>query len=189
MLISIVFCSALSMLSFADECREIRGSVLRLHILANSDTVEDQQLKLAVRDRLLTESCGVFSGASDLESALYSAEENMESMRNSALDEIRAHGYDYDVDVRLEDTYFTTRTYGKYTLPAGKYKALRVVIGEGKGHNWWCVMFPPICISPSAGGAAAEDVLDGEQLGIVEGDGYDVRFKCVEYLERIFGNG
>ncbi|MBP3414062.1 MAG: stage II sporulation protein R [Clostridia bacterium] len=184
---SLIFCFSVSFISFGKECRDIRSSVLRLHILANSDSDEDQALKLRVRDKILKESESIFSDSSDLADAMDSANDNLSYLEKTAKDEIAAQGYDYDVSVRLEETYFTTRTYGNITLPAGNYTALRVVIGSGEGHNWWCVMFPQICISPSTNGAKLDDVLNEDQLAIVEGEGYEYRFKILEYLERLFG--
>lgn len=183
---SLIFCFSVSFISFGEECRDIRSSVLRLHILANSDSDEDQALKLRVRDKILKESESIFSDSSDLADAMDAANDNLSYLEKTAKDEIAAQGYDYDVSVRLEETYFTTRTYGNITLPAGNYTALRVVIGSGEGHNWWCVMFPQICISPSTNGAKLDDVLNEDQLAIVEGEGYEYRFKILEYLERLF---
>ena len=184
--LSFIFCVTLSMLTFGSECRDIRESVFRLHILANSDSSEDQQLKLKVRDRILAESEHLFSDNSDLEEAVESANSSLDFLESIAKDEIIRNGYDYDVSISVENTYFNTRTYGNITLPAGEYTALRIVIGEGAGHNWWCVMFPPICVSPSTDGVSIEDILNKEQLDIVEGDRYELRFKCLEYFEELF---
>ena len=174
------------MLTFGSECRDIRESVFRLHILANSDSSEDQQLKLKVRDRILAESEHLFSDNSDLEEAVESANSSLDFLESIAKDEIIRNGYDYDVSISVENTYFNTRTYGNITLPAGEYTALRIVIGEGAGHNWWCVMFPPICVSPSTDGVSIEDILNKEPLDIVESDRYELRFKCLEYFEELF---
>ena len=107
-------------------------------------------------------------------------------IRDEAKAVIESNGYTYPVSVSLEETYFTTRSYDDFTLPAGNYQALRVVIGEGKGHNWWCVMFPPLCISAaSENEAQLSDILNSEQLELVEGNDYEIKFKCVEIYEEL----
>lgn len=186
LLIALVFGIVLSMSSLNVECDEIRESVLRLHVLANSDDEADQNLKLKVRDRLLEVSNEIYSNAKTREDAIKSTESNLALLQSEAQKVVIANGYDYPVSVELEDTYFTTRTYENITLPAGEYKALRVIIGEGAGHNWWCVMFPPLCISAaSENEAQLDDVLNDEQMEFVQGTQYEARFKCVEWYEEI----
>ena len=183
-LLSIVFSVLLSICALNTECSEIRSSVLRLHVLANSDSSADQELKLKVRDRLLEVSQGIYLHAKTKNDAIEATSENLSLLREEAQQVIASNGYDYPVSVLLEDCYFNTRTYGDITLPAGKYQALRVVSGEGAGHNWWCVMFPPLCISAASDDEAAlSDVLSPEQMELVEGDGYEIKFKCVELYE------
>lgn len=183
-LLAVIFCAAVSLLAFDRECEDIRGSVLRLHVLANSDSEEDQQLKLRVRDRVLEESADMFGGAADLGAATRAAQDGLQRLQMAAQQEVYANGYDYPVEIKLEKSYFNTRTYGGVTLPAGDYLAVRVLIGAGAGKNWWCVMFPPLCIS-AAGGTQIEDVLSDGDLDIVSGDGYEIRFKCIEWLREL----
>lgn len=184
LLIALLFGAVLRMSALQIECDGIRESVLRLHVLANSDTAEDQQLKLDVRDRLLEVSGELFSQAKNREDAIKIAESHLAYLQKEAEKVMQAEGYQYPVEVKLEETYFTTRSYGEITLPAGNYQALRVVIGEGEGHNWWCVMFPPLCLSAaSEEEAQLEDVLDPQQLELVQGSGYEMKFKCVELYE------
>lgn len=184
LLIALIFCTVLSMSALNIECEEIRGGVLRLHVLANSDDVEDQDLKLKVRDRLLEVSNDIYADTQSRDEAIISTESNLALLQTEAEKVITKNGYDYTVTVELEDTYFTTRTYGDITLPAGTYKAVRVIIGEGKGHNWWCVMFPPLCISAaSENEAELEEVLTDEQMDLVKGAPYEAKFKCVEWYE------
>ena len=185
LLAAILFCSVISMCALNNECEEIRGSVLRLHVLANSDSQADQELKLKVRDRLLEVSRDMFSNASSKEEAESAAKSRLSLLQKAAEEVIRSEGYGYPVRVGLEKCYFGTRTYGDVTLPAGNYHALRVVIGEGAGHNWWCVMFPPLCISPAEGSAELSDVLSEDQMELVESDGYVMKFKCVEIYEEL----
>ena len=135
---------------FARDCGQIRQEVLRLHILANSDSPEDQELKLAVRDRLLREGAELFAPSAGLEEAVETARRSLPRLEALAREEIRAQGYDYPVSVTLAPTFFETRQYDEYTLPAGRYLALQVVIGSGEGRNWWCVMYPPLCVPAAA---------------------------------------
>ncbi|MDD6394815.1 MAG: stage II sporulation protein R [Firmicutes bacterium] len=186
LLIALVFGIVLSITSLNVECDDIRESVLRLHVLANSDDEADQNLKLKVRDRLLEVSNDIYSNAKTREDAVESTESNLALLQSEAQKVVIANGYNYPVSVELEDTYFTTRTYENITLPAGEYKALRVIIGEGAGHNWWCVMFPPLCISAASDNEAQlDDVLTDEQMEFVQGTQYEARFKCVEWYEEI----
>lgn len=183
-LAAILFSLVLSMCTINTECREIRSSILRLHVLANSDSTEDQELKLKVRDRLLEVSETTYSQAKTKQDAVQATQASLDMLKNEATTVIQSNGYSYPVNVSLETCYFNTRTYGNITLPAGNYQALRVVIGKGQGHNWWCVMFPPLCVSAaSETEAELKDVLSREQLELVEGDGYEIRFKCVEMYE------
>lgn len=175
-----------SMLGFAQNCEDISTRVVRLHVLANSDTEEDQALKLQVRDRILEEGADTFALNGDKEQALASLSENLGALERAARDEIARRGYSYPVRVELTNMYFTTREYDTVTLPAGQYDALRVTIGEGEGHNWWCVMFPPMCLASAQGeeSAALENILPPEEADIVENsEQYELRFKVVEWYE------
>lgn len=180
-----LFCAVLfSMLGFTAVCESIPDEVLRLHILANSDSEADQALKLRVRDRLLEESSSLMDGASTREEALAAVETILPALQEAAQDEVYRAGYSYPVKAELTEMYFPTREYEDVTLPAGRYEALRVTIGEGEGHNWWCVLFPALCLPAAQDSAALDDVLSAEQLGVVEG-GYEVRFKAVELYEQL----
>lgn len=165
--------------------QELSDKVVRLHVLANSDSEEDQALKLKVRDRLLAYVEPILEGAGDRREAEALLRGQVLELERVAQEEIRANGYGYSVEVRLEDTAFPTREYEGFTLPAGKYLALRAVIGEGEGRNWWCVVFPPLCA------AAATEVsetalaagLSPSQVGLIteEGSGYVLKSKLVEF--------
>lgn len=186
LLIAFILTVAFSFSAFAGRCEDIPNHVLRLHILANSDSAQDQQLKLQVRDRLLRESAGMLDGAKDRDSAEQIVSGRLSDLQRAAADEIRKRGYDYPVQVRLENLYFTTRQYEKVTLPAGRYDALRVTIGSAKGKNWWCVMFPPMCLPAAEEKEELDDVLNPEQMKIVTGDGeYEIRFKSLELYEQL----
>lgn len=176
----------LSFTGFTAGCEEIPSQVLRLHVLANSDSQEDQNLKLEVRDRLLAESAGMLDGVKDREQAERAVSQRLEQLRSAAQDEVEKRGYAYPVQVSLANTWFPTRQYGDVTLPAGQYDALEVVIGSGKGHNWWCVIFPPLCLPAAQDPKQLEDVLNPNELKIVRGSGgYEIKFKTVEYYEQI----
>ena len=165
--------------------QELSDRVVRLHVLANSDSEEDQALKLKVRDRILAYTEPILAGSADRREAEALLRGRLLEMEGIAVEEIRANGYDYRVSVRLEDASFPTREYEGFTLPAGKYLALRIVIGEGAGRNWWCVVFPPLCA------AAAEEVpetalaagLSPGQVGLIteENEGYVLKSKLVEF--------
>lgn len=131
-----------------------KEKLIRFHILANSDSVEDQELKLKVRDKVIDSMEEKFAKSESLDETREILNENMDNMRQVALKEIEENGKGYDVEIKLEDHEFPTKSYGKFTLPAGKYEAIRVLIGEAKGENWWCVMFPPLCFVDSKNAVA-----------------------------------
>lgn len=163
--------------------------VVRLHVLANSDSEEDQALKLRVRDRVLAETETLLEASADRKDAEQRLTAALPELEQLAAVEIAECGYDYPVSVRLEETSFPTRTYDGFTLPAGEYLALRVLIGAAEGQNWWCVVFPPLCA------AASEDVaetalaagLSEDQVGLIteENQGYELRLKSVELWEKL----
>ena len=144
----VIFACLISMSKFNVSCDKIKDDVLRLHIRANSDNDFDQELKLKVRDRILNDTGDMFYKIMTYEEAVEKTENALPTIIESAKDEIKNQGYDYDVKASLGYSYFSTRHYDGYTLPAGNYMALNVEIGEGKGQNWWCVMFPSICSNP-----------------------------------------
>ena len=141
----LLLCLCISLCGFSAECGEIRERVLRLHILANSDSGEDQQLKLKVRDAVVREAAGLFDGTQDAGEALGRAEDELPRLIAAAQQVVWDEGYDYTVQAKLCHMYFTTRQYETVSLPAGMYDAVRFTIGKGEGKNWWCVMFPPMC--------------------------------------------
>ena len=180
LLIAIIF----SITGFASTCEEIRGDVLRLHVIANSDSDEEQQLKLKVRDAVLKAGKNIFNGSVTKENAEEKIENEKEILIKAAKKVIKENGFDYDVDITVTDEYFNTRTYENVTLPAGKYKAVRVLIGESAGKNWWCVMFPPLCI-PAAETNTDLYFSDKEVKLVETNPKYEVRFKIIEIYESI----
>ena len=183
---ALVISCLLTMTGFYGACEEIRGGVLRLHILANSDSDEDQQLKLEVRDGLLGYTDRLFSGCKSKDEALRAAGEHIEDIRCFAEMTVREYGYNYPVQAYVTNMSFDTRVYEDITMPAGRYDAVRIVIGEGNGHNWWCVLFPALCL-PSAGKDELSGAMSSAGRDIVSGgDRYEVRFKIVEWAEAFF---
>lgn len=178
----IILTCLVSMSRFNVSCQKIRGDVLRLHVIANSDSEEDQSLKLKVRDRILSETGDLFLTSTSYEEAVELTNKILPQIIDAAEDEIRANGFDYTVQAKLDYTDFDTRHYDGYTLPAGEYFALNVTIGEGQGRNWWCVMFPSICLSPSLD---LDDKLSEDEIDVIKGyDNYKVKFKLVEWYEK-----
>ena len=181
-LISIIF----SIASFANTSESVRNQVLRLHVLANSDSAEDQELKLKVRDAVLNAGCDIFDGSTDVNNARLKIEPYSDFLINVAEKVIKDNGYDYDVKIYLCNEYFTTRTYETVTLPAGEYLALKVIIGEGKGHNWWCVMFPPMCISAADEEIEMKNVLNADEISLIKKNpSFEPRFKIIEIFESL----
>lgn len=182
--LGLVIAIIVSITGFGMECNDIRSDIVRLHILANSDSDADQRVKLLIRDALL--NCGedIFSGVVNVKNAeeiLNTRKNELIEIANNVLDE---NGMDYQSDVYLSKEYFTTRSYENFTLPAGEYMALKVILGEGKGHNWWCVMFPPLCL-PAASEKVELDVVFGESGAemIENGKKFEMRFKIIELIE------
>lgn len=188
--VSVAFGLVVSMLfsivGFGFDCADIRENVVRLHILANSDDPGDQQVKLLVRDALL--NCGkeLFSGSVTVDNAQEILEKQKDELIDVANKTLKENGYDYRSQIYLTEEYFTTRSYEDFTLPAGEYVAVKVILGEGQGKNWWCVMFPPLCL-PAASDNKSIDVFIGEDgADVVQNyNEYEVRFKIVEIYEGI----
>lgn len=123
----------------------LTGGVLRLHVRANSDSAEDQALKLKVRDRIISDSRELFADETSISNARTLVSENLEKIKASAQDEVEKNGFDYPVSISFGKSDFPEKIYNNITMPAGTYEALIVDIGSGKGRNWWCVLFPPLC--------------------------------------------
>lgn len=179
--LTLVFC-IIATVSFEQDCKGIREEVLRLHVIANSDNTADQELKLKVRDAVLKSGEAVFTGNEDIISAENKIATQKEIILRSAKETVADYGFDYDVKIELARAYFPTRVYDSVTLPAGYYRAVRVIIGEGKGKNWWCIMFPPLCL-PAV--TEKEDIiseyLTEKEMKIVTSEPrYEVRFWLVE---------
>ena len=149
---------------------ELGRKVIRLHVIANSDSPEDQALKLRVRDRVLARAQEILEQSADMEQAEQALTAALPELTREARETLAAEGCAQPVQARLEPAEFPTKDYDGFSLPAGKYLALRVIIGEGRGQNWWCVVFPPLCT------AAACQWQDA---------GYELRFRSVELWEML----
>lgn len=168
---------------------DLADKVVRLHVLANSDTEEDQALKLLVRDAVLERATEILEQSADRAEAEIRLRESLPELEAIAEETVRANGYDYAVTAELEDTAFPTKEYDGFSLPAGEYLALRILIGEGVGQNWWCVVFPPLCTAASSDvpETALAAGLSGEEVSLItEADaGYKLKFKSVELWESL----
>lgn len=173
---------------------EIYDSVVRLHVLANSDSEYDQALKLQVRDGVLAATAELLSDCTTREQALEVIGANLETIRRSAQEVIVREGAGYDVTVKLCEEDYPTKNYESVCFPAGRYMSLQVCIGEAEGKNWWCVLFPGMCLSAASKTDAEQAFIQAgltpEQYKLVtESDGakYKLRFKFLEILQQTFG--
>lgn len=167
-------------------CKDIKENVLRLHVIANSDSSEDQSVKLLVRDAILSAGSRLFDGTVRAEDAVRISQSEEKYLTETAKKVLTDNGFGYSVKVETGKSRFPTRVYDDVTLPAGEYTAVRVILGEGKGHNWWCVMFPPMCLGAAESKAQLSDVLSDDALALVtSGKKYEVRFKIIEWYENI----
>ena len=168
----------------------LAGQVLRLHVVANSDSWQDQELKLLVRDAILVRAGEILDGVSDRESAEQALAPHLDELVRSAEEALEAEGCRDTVTVALTDQWFPTKEYDGFSLPAGQYRALRVTIGEGQGRNWWCVVFPPLCLGSvtekSVETVAGEALTDG-QVALITGQdgGYVLKFRFIEWWEEL----
>lgn len=188
-----VFCEGSC--AYAESKNNITDDVFRLHVIANSDSEEDQALKLRVRNAILEASSELFEKASSAEETKKLSEDNLELFEAAAKAEINASGYDYPVHCEVGRVHFDKRIYGSAELPEGDYNALRVIIGEGKGKNWWCVMFPALCLPAVTNTdevlalAEKNGSLSAEELELIQNpENYEVRFYFAELLRKIFKN-
>lgn len=188
-ILTIIISNSVGFIKDGRKLDQLRESVLRLHILADSDSEEDQRLKLCVRDALLERSGELFGEADDLESAEEAALEALPEIVDIAENTLRAQGCDSPVRAYLADMEFDERVYGNITMPAGKYRALRIEIGEAKGHNWWCVMYPPLCI-PAAEKVESrneKEYYDEKELDIVyRPKKYRIKFAIWDKFKKLF---
>ena len=167
--------------------QELADKVVRLHVLANSDSEADQALKLQVRDAVLARAEEVLRSSDGRGEAVEALKGHLSELTTLAQKTISAEGYEYPVRTELANTVFPTREYEDFRLPAGSYLALRVIIGDGAGKNWWCVVFPPLCaqsttdLAQTAMAAGLSDT-DVRLMEAVDGE-YLLKFKSIEIWE------
>lgn len=172
---------------------KIYESVVRLHVLANSDSEEDQKLKLKVRDAILAYTSPKVIDSASREEAIEILQGELEELREIARSVVQSEGYDYSVDVTLTLEEYPTRNYESMSFPSGEYVSLRVMIGKAEGQNWWCVLFPPLCLSAASEKIENEEAfiavgLNSEQYKIItetEDMTYYLRFKLLEAIKDI----
>ena len=171
-----------------EEC-DIYNSTVRLHVIANSDSEDDQSLKLKVRDKII-ERMSTYNAKSK-EEALSYIENDKDNLKKIAEECIKSQGFNNPVEIQIGEEAYPTREYEDFSLPAGKYTSLRIIIGEGKGQNWWCVLYPPLCTSYAIeyGDDSVDVGLTKEQYNFITGydKEYKVKFKLLEMASQAFG--
>ena len=175
---------------------EIYDTVVRLHVLANSDSEEDQELKLKVRDRVIELVSPTVENCTSQSEAIAAIGGIMDELETAAEEVVRAEGYDYDVKLLIGEEYYPTKTYETCAFPEGEYVSLRVCIGDAEGQNWWCCLFPPLCLSAASEESEKSNEeafisvgLTGDQYKLItESDKpqYKARFKILETFQKIF---
>lgn len=176
--------------------KDLCNNVFRLHVIANSDSKEDQDLKYKVRDSLIEYMKSLTSNIDTKEEAILIAQNHIDDFKQLAKKVITDNGYNYNVNIEIGNFSFPTKTYGDISLPAGLYDALKVVIGDGEGQNWWCVMFPPLCFVDVSSGVVPEESkenlsenLNDEEFNLISNTDdssiVNFKFKVVEFFESI----
>ena len=188
-----VFVSAISYVSAVSN--NIANSVFRLHVIANSDSKEDQNLKYIVRDKLIEYMNNIAKDCSSKEEVISIAKNNISNFENIARKTIEENGYNYNITVEIGNFDFPTKSYGDITLPAGSYDSLRVKIGKAEGQNWWCVMFPPLCfvdvtsgVVPDESKQEMKDSMPEEEYSLIsktDNSEINFKFKLVEFFKNI----
>lgn len=180
-----ILAAAASIFPFAAASQQLPQNVIRLHVVANSDSPQDQAVKLKVRDALLAESANWYDGAQTLEDANFAICTHLESITKAANKTLVENGFPPTAKAQVTDMYFPTRRYESFSLPAGTYRTLRVTIGEGRGQNWWCVVFPALCLPAASPGEALAALPDSQREIVEHPQKYQVEFKLVEWYEHL----
>lgn len=168
----------------------IADKILRFHILANSDSDEDQAVKKKVRDEVGQMIAPLLENAGDLEETKRIVDIHMDEITGKAEEVLQAEGYAYGASARLAQVTFPAKTYGDYTFPAGDYEALEITLGEGRGHNWWCVLYPNMCfrgtvyeiVESEADEALREVLTPAEYADVFNSGNYEIRFRLFDFL-------
>ena len=170
----------------------ISKQIIRFHVRANSDSDDDQALKLKVKDRVVTYMQPLLAASSGIDESRVILNDHMDDIRDIALETIANNGYDYDVQVYFENSFFPMKSYGDVTFPPGEYEAFRIDIGEHDGKNWWCVLYPPLCFVDAAYGVLPDDskdtlknILTDDEYNAITKTQYKYRFKYLTFLNDI----
>lgn len=184
MIVALLLTSLFTFLPFEKNCRDISDEVFRIHILADSNSPEDQSLKLKVRDAVLEYTDNLYSNVTSKEEAIEVTYNNLNGIVSSAESVLRSRGCDKKVKAEICNMDFNTRYYGDITMPSGNYTALRLTIGSGQGKNWWCVMYPSLCLYTAADAKSLEDELTEEQYEVItDTPKFEFKFKILEYFD------
>ena len=180
-----VLAALCSFFPFAAACGQLPRDVVRLHVVANSNGAEDQAVKLLVRDAVLEEAARWYQGAGSMEEASSRLCTHLQSIAGAARQVLGEQGMGYSATAQMTEMYFPTRDYGDFRLPAGRYRTLRVTLGEGAGKNWWCVVFPSRCLPAATQEEALLTLPEGERQVVEGGQGVQVKLKAVELWESL----
>lgn len=181
--------------STSSEQKNISNKIIRFHVLANSDSIEDQSLKLKVKDEIIKHMMPKLDKSNSIDESRKILKENDKEIKKIAENIINKNGYKYSVNTYLGQEQFPIKTYGNITLPQGQYEAYKIVIGNGQGQNWWCVMFPPLCFVDVTKGEVStketeqkmKKVLKEEELKSINNsrNSYEIKFKVVEEINKL----
>lgn len=180
-----VLAALCSFFPFAAACGQLPQDVVRLHVVANSNGAEDQAVKLLVRDAVLEEAARWYQGAGSMEEASSRLCTHLQSIAGAARQVLGEQGMGYSATAQMTEMYFPTRDYGDFRLPAGRYRTLRVTLGEGAGKNWWCVVFPSLCLPAATQEEALLTLPEGERQVVEGGQEVQVKLKAVELWESL----
>lgn len=180
-----VLAALCSFFPFAAACGQLPRDVVRLHVVANSNGAEDQAVKLLVRDAVLEEAARWYQGAGSMEEASSQLCTHLQSIAGAARQVLGEQGVGYSATAQMTEMYFPTRDYGDFRLPAGRYRTLRVTLGEGAGKNWWCVVFPSLCLPAAIQEEALLTLPEGERQVVEGGQDVQVKLKAVELWESL----
>ena len=184
--VTVIICAVMLLAVMPTESEaEIYEDTLRLHILANSDSTHDQEIKLEIRDRILKKYSKELSSYGSIDEAKTRMTELLADVKRDVDSWLYEMGEEHECEVMLGEEWYDTREYEEFTLPKGYYSSLRVIIGEGDGRNWWCVMFPPKCLDIATENAPPDDgIVDytKEEIKLITSKGYNVKFKLLELI-------
>lgn len=168
---------------------QIYEDTIRLHILANSNDEADQALKLEIRDEILKKYGELLSSSESKEAARETVENELENITADCKTWIIERGFDYSVNAKISEEWYDTREYEDFTLPAGYYQSLQIIIGDGEGKNWWCVMYPPLCMEIATEDSPSDDAIidyTKEELTLIKNGKYKAKFKILEVMSGVF---